>query len=117
MPANTVCVTRPGPFGNPYYPGCGLGFGYISAEGVPGAWPLRTPADMVRHFKEHIRLKRLHEPRQFFADFVIPLRGRNLCCWCRLCPKHDASGGKPLNETCPDCSPCHVDPLGEIANR
>ena len=25
--------------------------------------------------------------------------------------------GKPLGEPCPDCAPCHADPLGIVANR
>jgi hypothetical protein len=74
MPANTVSVTRPGQFGNPYYPGCGIGFGNISAEGVPCQWPLETRTDAVRHFREYIRLMRMHEPRRFFADFVVMTR-------------------------------------------
>lgn len=41
------------------------------------------------------------------------LRSKNLACFCRLCPNHAATG-KPLDEHCPDCAPCHVDVLGEI---
>ena len=41
------------------------------------------------------------------------LRGSNLACWCRLCAHH-AAAGKPLDEPCPDCAPCHVDVLGEF---
>lgn len=43
------------------------------------------------------------------------LRGKNLACWCGLCARHAATG-KPLDEPCPDCAPCHIDPLGELAN-
>jgi hypothetical protein len=114
MPANTLSVTRPGQFGNPYYPGCGRGFGNISAEGVRRQWRLETRGDAVRHFREYIRLMRLHEPRRFFADFVAPLRGKNLACWCKLCLKHEE--GKPLDIECADCLPCHVDVLGPIVN-
>jgi len=42
------------------------------------------------------------------------LAGKDLACWCRLCDRH--RDGKPLDENCPDCAPCHVDPLGKIAN-
>ncbi|MFL6864084.1 MAG: DUF4326 domain-containing protein [Allosphingosinicella sp.] len=42
------------------------------------------------------------------------LRGRDLGCWCRLCDRHRE--GKPLDEVCPDCAICHVDPLGLVAN-
>lgn len=44
---------------------------------------------------------------------VERLRGKNLACYCHLCPKH-AAAGKPLDEHCPDCAPCHVDVLGDI---
>lgn len=43
-----------------------------------------------------------------------PLRGKNLSCWCNLCDRH--KDGKPLDEHCDDCSPCHVDVLGKISN-
>lgn len=42
------------------------------------------------------------------------LRGHDLACWCPLCPAH--ADGKPFGVICPDCAPCHADPLGEIAN-
>jgi hypothetical protein len=43
------------------------------------------------------------------------LRGHDLACWCRLCPRH--ADGKPAGESCRDCSPCHGDVLVEWANR
>lgn len=46
-------------------------------------------------------------------DIRHGLAGKNLACFCHLCPKHAATG-KPLDEHCPDCAPCHVDVLGEI---
>ncbi|HEY8948476.1 MAG TPA: DUF4326 domain-containing protein [Rhizomicrobium sp.] len=49
------------------------------------------------------------------ATAVQELRGKNLACWCHLCERH-AETGKPLDEDCADCEPCHVDPLGRIAN-
>jgi hypothetical protein len=42
------------------------------------------------------------------------LRGKNLACWCTLCPRHAA--GRPFNEPCADCAPCYVDVLLEVAN-
>ncbi len=44
------------------------------------------------------------------------LGGKNLSCWCDLCPTHKEKG-KPLGVVCAECDPCHVDPLLEIANR
>jgi hypothetical protein len=115
MPPHTISVTRPGPYGNPYYPGCGLGFGNIvEPDARMVNWPLETKADMVRHFREYMRLMQLHEPRRVFERFVLPLRGRNLACWCRLCPSH--RDGKPLGLACSDCDPCHSDVIGPIVN-
>lgn len=42
------------------------------------------------------------------------LRGKNLACWCKLCPAH--ADGKPLGVVCADCAPCHVDLLLTLAN-
>lgn len=43
---------------------------------------------------------------------IEKLKGKNLSCWCKLCEKH--KDGKPLNEHCPDCAPCHVDVIGKF---
>lgn len=115
MPANTISVTRPGPYGNRY-----------TIEGAREAGYLGTDIELaqccVNQFEADIAsAERDHTPYMPFAfgdpAYLGPLRGKNLACWCRLCPRHDALGGKPLDEHCPDCKPCHVDPLGRIANR
>lgn len=95
-PEGVVNVTRPGKYGNPYYPGCGLGFGNVVGS-LPQRWPLITKADMVRHFRESMRLQALYEPKEH-AEFLAPLRGKTLMCWC-----------KPTD-------PCHADVLLELAN-
>jgi hypothetical protein len=97
MPLNTISVTRPGKHGNPYYPGCGLGFGGFDEEMRPVHWRLQTNADMVRHFREYIRLMKRDEPEKF-EQLVAPLRGKNLACWCSL------------------DQPCHADVWLEVAN-
>lgn len=97
MPADTVSVCRPGRWGNPYYPGCGIGFGGFDAQGRAAPWPLETRADMVRHFRERMRLMKLHEPERF-RSYLAPLRGKNLACWCAI------------------DQPCHADVLLELAN-
>ncbi|WP_439392364.1 DUF4326 domain-containing protein [Bradyrhizobium sp. PMVTL-01] len=98
MPDNTVSVTRPGKYGNPYYPGCALGFGNIDMiDGRARPWRLETPADAVRHFREHMRLFKRDEPRRY-EEHIAPLRGKNLACWCK-------SGAS-----------CHADVLLELAS-
>lgn len=97
-PEGVLNVARPGRYGNPYFPGCGLGFGNIPKDGRPQPWPLITKADMVRHFKEHMRLMERDEPKRF-VEYIAPLRGKDLMCWCAL------------------DQPCHADVLIEIANR
>lgn len=96
LPQGAISVTRPGKWGNPYFPGCGLGFGGFDSEMRPAHWPLQTKADMVRHFREHMRLMRMHEPERY-AEYIRPLQGLDLACWC------------PIGE------PCHADVLIELA--
>ncbi len=65
MPANTVKVTRPGKWGNPFR----VGFGEIE-----------TTAEAVSHFRE------VHEARDMVwirAEIRKTLRGKNLACWCK----------------------------------
>lgn len=97
MPLNTVSVTRPGKYGNPYYPGCGLGFGGFDEAMQPVHWRLETPADAVRHFREYMRLMKRDEPQRF-EELVAPLRGKNVACFCRA------------------DEPCHGDVWLELAN-
>ena len=63
MPENTVCVTRPGRWGNPFE----------IAEG-------RTPAEAVFQFNEALEAGKLSFT---VADVRRELRGKNLACWCR----------------------------------
>lgn len=92
MPDNTVCVTRPGKFGNMFIvspnsrPGAGSGF-YIC---VP------TVEDAVGCFKEMLKQP---EMAGFIKMVKEELRGKNLACFCAL------------------GSPCHADLLLEIANE
>jgi hypothetical protein len=97
MPHNTISVTRPGRWGNPYFPGCGIGFGSFDAGMNARAWPVETPEWQVKNFREHMRLMILHEPERF-EEYIAPLRGKNLACFC------------PLDR------PCHADVLLELAN-
>lgn len=90
MPPNTVSVTRPGPFGNPFIvspaekPGTRSGALYIC---VP------TVDDAVARFREMVEMN-----PEFMEKIRRELRGKNLACFC-------VTG-----------SPCHADVLLEIAN-
>lgn len=98
MPPNTISVTRPGKYGNPFFPGCGIGFGGFDGNMHPVMWPLITSADAKRHFQEHMRFMRRDEPERY-KEYVAPLRGKNLACWCKI--------GEP----------CHADVLLELAGE
>lgn len=90
MPDNTVKVTRPGKWGNPFIvnphvtPGSRSGASYNC---VP------TVEDAVACFKEMMLAK-----PEYIALARTELGGKNLACWC-----------KPG-------TPCHADVLLELAN-
>ena len=93
MPEGAVYVGRPSRWGNPWR--------------VGDTWCLhRLKAYDAASLFEHRARCGGHRYQE--------LRGRDLACWCRLCPAH--AEGKPLGVTCPDCEPCHADVLLEIAN-
>jgi hypothetical protein len=96
MPANTISVTRPGKYGNPFYPGSGLAMGGFDSE-MRMVTPAATPANCAKWFRIRIENMRKHEPRAF-AEYIEPLRGKNLACWCAV------------------GAPCHADILLEVAN-
>lgn len=90
-----VCCTRPGKYSNPF------------KVGQPG---ITDKASTIRRFKT---IRNSPDFRFINEHDRIDLEGKNLACWCKLCPKHSATG-KPLNESCADCAPCHVDVIAEI---
>jgi len=65
MPENTVSVTRPGKWGNPYAVG-----------------DLRTRLDAYMAFQDNI--KRQHIPYPSIAEIKKELKGKNLACFCNL---------------------------------
>ena len=92
MPENTVSVARPGRWGNPFR----IGGSYPLVEGdlsgcIIGTAEITNAADAVAAFSSWA------DDESAPLD-VVPLRGKNLACWCRL----DA--------------PCHADVLLEMAN-
>lgn len=92
LPPNTVRVARPSRWGNRFH------------VGLP-ANP--TALDCVRRHREE-------QVPEYTEYNLRELRGKNLGCWCRLCPQH--ADGKPLGIVCDDCAPCHADTLLELAN-
>lgn len=92
LPPNTVCVTRPGKFGNPFnWKDCPKN---IASE----AW---AKATAVAFFREWLNGKR-EGPNGEDPDGVLnsvhTLRGKNLACWCS------------------ENDPCHADILLDLAN-
>jgi len=105
MPPNTVKVDRTTKWGNPYVVGS-----LVSPEGFP--WHDRKPLTASAAVLQFRAMWGDRLNRDPFA--LRALRGKNLACWCHLCPAH--ADGKPFGVDCPDCAPCHADPLGELAN-
>jgi len=93
IPPNTVYVGRGSRWGNP----CAIGDLIIMGAKFTGGEPKIGPAsadDAVIYFKERVVAASLKNN----PDWLKPLRGKNLACWC-------AEG-----------TPCHADILLEIAN-
>lgn len=80
LPVGAVCVTRPGRWGNPHKPG------------PFGKHP--TAFECVAFFRQWAEKRATEEP-----DWLAPLRGKDLACFCAL------------------DQPCHADVLLELANR
>lgn len=93
MPENTVKVSRPSPWGNPFTVTDKLNPGTRIA-GVYFAMP--TAADAVQCFRD--MLTNPGDRPDWVRAHIHELRGKNLACWC------------PLDQ------PCHADVLLELAN-
>lgn len=117
MPEGAVYVGRPGKWGNPFAVKKAM-TGWLVLDGR------FEPDTKIMHIKPDKRAAALTAVNLFSAQmqidsmlFELPfheLRGKNLACWCHLCDAH--KDGKPLGVECPDCNPCHVDILLEMAN-
>jgi len=88
MPENTVSVTRPGKYGNPYVVGRTQGDAWGHEHDIKDA------ETAIKLFRYNL----LNDVLLCNPDFLEPLRGKNLACFC------------PLDQ------PCHADVLLEIAN-
>lgn len=99
LPANTICVSRPSRFGNPF------DWRIARAEGCATDAEARKVA--VDRFAEAIAGRDAGKDAPEDLGAAVPssteiraeLRGRNLACWC------------------PPGHPCHADLLLSIANR
>jgi hypothetical protein len=108
LPENTICVDRSTKWGNPFV---------VGKHG--------TRAECVDLYKKllagYICISNGPAPslQMAYRAMVIAcrheLRGANVACWCGLCARHAAAGGKPVGITCRDCAPCHGDPLLDVA--
>ena len=106
LPENTICVTRPGKWGNPFYLDGDMimvNAGYrrkifspwVLVSDKPGG---ETIYDVLDLFEEVCLIggKFDHPDLQYWADFwakldLSELRGHNLACWCRDDDKCHAS--------------------------
>ena len=80
MPENTIYVGRGSRWGNPYK--------------IDQSTPVERA---ILFFDKHITLMRERSIKQY-NDYIEPLRGKNLACWCAL-----------------DCE-CHADVLLRLVN-
>lgn len=103
MPPDTMRVTRPGPWGNPFIVG---GYFMVGAgRGHPGmTWCQALGAEYAD--MRFTRIATAAQAIEFFRLYLARyprdlsvLRGKNLACWCKL--------GEP----------CHADVLLELANQ
>lgn len=91
LPPNTVCVTRPGKYGNPFQ---------VGKVGPMGRQPIDS-AGAVGFFEAMLDDSELRAAAGYPCDEEIErdLAGKNLACYCG------------------PSKPCHADPLLKRANR
>jgi hypothetical protein len=102
LPDNTICVTRPGPFGNRYWIDQHTRGGHwfvhgpdIATMDIQGTDKEGARAEAVRLFRKWAT----HPGQANYRKRVrAELRGKNVACWCAI------------------GTPCHGDVLLEISN-
>jgi hypothetical protein len=96
MPEGAVYVGRPTRWGNPYFPGSGMSRGFFDKNMTPTEYDAIDRGVQVHWYRE-----RMEDFRKIgrLEEFIAPLRGKDLCCWCALDKK------------------CHADVLLELANK
>ena len=98
MPANTVKVSRPGKFGNPFTEVSLISAGYsLSKEGAQ-AYNVQCFRLWLEGSEQHWMGAESDKARATLLAALPELRGKNLACWCKL------------------GTPCHADVLLEMAN-
>lgn len=97
LPLETVVVSRPSVFGNPFKWQVAREAGYQGTELELRAFSVQVFREWVtnNNFHGHGQEKQLEELLKRLPE----LRGKNLACWC------------------PHGRPCHADVLMELANR
>lgn len=68
MPVNTVRVTRPGKWGNPFR---------VGKE-------IDTAEEAVRCYERYIHAAMDEKDASLLRDDLHELRGKNLACWCKI---------------------------------
>lgn len=96
MPPNTVKVSRPGKWGNPFR--IGETVQRFSKEKICETIHIGDAATAVSLFRDYYEAAFARHPELMCPAFN-EIRGKNLACWCAL----DA--------------PCHADVLLDLANK
>lgn len=73
MPENVVSVTRPGKYGNPFKVG-----DRVEDESVPNGYWFINETDCLEIFEHYARGQLLDNP-----NWLEPLRGKDLACFCK----------------------------------
>lgn len=119
-PNGVVIVDRRTQWGNPFKIG---GF-YLWGDIDPNArfkfvYTEALPGHADARFTE---IKTGEQCIQWFTRWLLfwrtpcdILTGKDLACWCHLCPAH--VHGLPLGEDCADCAHCHADVWLLAANK
>lgn len=99
MPSNTVKVDRTSMYGNHWQVWQDHDGKWFATRNSSEHHPVGTKAEGIEiAVREHARELKLRQHTYGFASWLLPLRGKNLACWCAL------------------DQPCHADVLMELAN-
>lgn len=96
MPPDTLSVTRPGPYGNPFTAKQAEEAGYRDGPAM-AVWAFR---EWLNGNPDFVSGENMHARQRILNDLTTELRGRNLACWCKEDAEH-----------------CHASVLLELANR